>query len=132
MMPRSNSEDSEPILEVAAIGTANADGEFLQHEAVAPQKPHAINVDPQTVIVRDGESMQARSRSDRSASHIDSGLADAVTAEDEVTSATKSRHRQAQMNLYRVLRFVENHPLATVTLVVGALLLMLAGVLALR
>jgi hypothetical protein len=133
MVPRSHSEDSDPVLEVSAIGTANPDGEYVQHEAVAPQKPHPFLIDPLTVVVR--ESTPSAAGTD--ASEADSGqdpseLADATSTEGEITSATKSRFRTNGAAMFRVLAYVETHRLATLSLAIGGLLLLIAGALVLR
>jgi hypothetical protein len=133
MAPRTRSEDSDPVLEVSAFGTANSNGEYLQHDAVAPQKPHAETVDPMTVIIRN-DTVPPNRDDASSAVAVSQGAAlqDAALLIEETTSATKGRLRAKGWGLFRVAAYVEAHPVTTLMFVVGTLLLLLAGLLAVR
>lgn len=125
MVPRTHREDSEPVLTVSAIGTADANGDYLQHEAVAPHKPYATDVDPLTVVIRrDSEPHTGRL--------ADAELADAVSTSEEITSPTKSRLSRPGSGLFRALVFIEAHQMIALTFALGMVLLLLAAVLALR
>jgi hypothetical protein len=131
MAPRTRSEDSDPVLEVSAVGTADSNGEYLQHEAVAPHKPHAAAVDPATVIIRSDTVPPARNGQASTAATSDgAALQDAAMLPEETTSVTKGRLRGKGWGLFRVLAYVEAHRITTLMFVVGALLLLLAGLLA--
>lgn len=120
-------EDSGPELEVNVVGTANPNGEFMQHEAVLPQKPRAEAQDDSTVVIR--PEPPARARDASQASDAD-GLMDAGSG-DEITSVTKG-HRSAGGGLYHLLTVLESHRLAMLSLALGSVLLILAGLLAFR
>jgi hypothetical protein len=133
MAPRTRSEDSDPVLEVSAVGTADSNGEYLQHEAVAPHKPHAATVDPMTVIIRSDTVPPSRNDGGNPAAASDGiALQDAAMLPEETTSITKGRLRAKHSGLFRVLTYVEAHRVTTLMFVVGALLLLLAGLLAAR
>jgi hypothetical protein len=135
MVPRTHSEDSDPVLEVAASGTANSNGEYLQHDAVAPHKPRSAAVDPMTVVVRNesvppvGAVNGARGQT---LADDAKGLADVAATPEETTSITKAGLRAKSWSLFRLLAFVETHRITTLMFVVGGLLLLLAALLATR
>jgi len=148
-VPRKQGEDSDPVLEVSASGTADSNGEYLQHDAVAPHKPHLAEVAPMTVIVR-RDSLRhalgalvgavtdaattdtAMNTKGTEAVKVAATLADAATAPDEITSVTKAGLRANGWNLFRVLSFVETQRITTLMFVVGGLLLLAAALLATR
>lgn len=117
-------EDSGPELEVNAIGTANPNGDFMQHEAVVPHKPHAAVLDPSTIVVRSEPPRPQALAS--GAEH----LMDAAGVE-EITSVTQGHLRARRWGLYRMLTLVENHRLAALSFALGSVLLLLAALLAL-
>lgn len=123
-MPRMQHEDSGPELEVKAVGTANPNGDFMQHEAVVPHKPRAAALDPSTIVVR--------SEPPRTQGLVSDGeiLMDAAGI-DEITSVTQGDLRARRWGLYRVLTLVENHRVAALSFALGSVLLMLAALLAL-
>jgi len=125
--------DSEPDLVVNVIGTATSDGQFTQHEAVIPQKARAALVDPATVVVRSEAPSAEESVGERNnGASGGTGLLDATSSGDEITSITKARLRAQGWGLYRVLWAVENHRLAALSFALGSVLLLLAALMALR
>jgi hypothetical protein len=131
MVPRLDSDD--PILEVSASGTANLDGEYLQHDAVLPHKSHAVALDPATVVVR--RDSTAPSSSNNTESEGEAGgdtLQDVATIPEETTEVTKSKMRAKGWALYRTLAYVEEHRLTTLAFALGGLFLLVAGLIAVR
>lgn len=123
MVSRTHSEDSDPVLEVSAIGTADSNGDYIQHEAVLPHKAHSATADAMTVVIQP-ESQPPTENTAGVALH------DAVSNSDEITSVTKSRLRKSGSGLFRALVFLEGHRLTALTFAVGVVLLLLSAVLA--
>lgn len=135
MAPSTRSEESDPVLEVSASGTANADGAYLQHDAVSPHKARSAEVDPKTVVIRH-ESLPPVGQE---AGACRSGLPDEPCAgvdippmPEETTAITRAGLRGKSRSLFRLLAFVENHRITTLMFVVGAMLLLVAALLATR
>ena len=129
MVPRKHSEDSDPVLEVSAIGTADANGEYLQHDAVAPHKPHSAGVELVTVVVS-SEPAHATVGEPRVQTPIDPALV--YPADEEVTSVTKGKLRAKGWGWFRFVAFVERHRNATFMLAIGGLMILLAVLLSIR
>ncbi len=140
MVPRTHSEDSDPVLEVSAVGTADSNGEYLQHDAVLPHKPRSAAVDPTTVVIRHESIPALEGETDDGLAHGVGGLAetgerastDSALMVEEVTSITNAKLRAKSWGLYRLLAFVETHRATTLMLVIGGLLLVLSALLAAR
>lgn len=129
MVPRKHSEDSDPVLEVSAIGTANANGEYVQHDAVAPHKPHSAGVDLVTVVVS-SEPVGAAIGESRVQASIDQTLT--YPADEEVTSVTKGKVRAKGWGWFRFVAFIEQHRSATFMLAIGGMMILFAALLSIR
>ncbi|HEY5960240.1 MAG TPA: hypothetical protein VIV60_26990 [Polyangiaceae bacterium] len=138
MVPRSPREDSEPVLEVSVVGTATSDGEYLQHEALSPQKPHSAVADGVTVVIRNDSTPPKPSAS--SPPSVDNGQAIvgahgrhiSPADNEEITATTRARLRSNGRVWFRAMLFLEAHRLSALTLAVGTLLLLSAAVIASR
>jgi hypothetical protein len=133
MVPRQSSEGSEPLIKVSAIGMANANGDYLQHDAVAPNKAHASVTDAITVIVRHESAPPGSSGSGGASDNaVSTALGYSARAPEVVTAITKAHVSANGIRLLRAVIFIEEHRVATLALVVGSLLFLIAGLLALR
>jgi hypothetical protein len=125
MVPRSHRDDSDPVLEVSAVGTATSDGEYVQHEALAPHKPHSAAPDGLTVVIRrDSTPPKSRGAAD--------GQLLSPTDSEEITATTRANLRSTGRVWFHALAFLEAHRLSALTLAVGTLLLLSAAVIATR
>lgn len=138
-MPRTHSEDSDPVLEVSAVGTADSNGEYLQHDAVSPHKPRSAAVDPETVVIRhqsmpvlEGVSDGLAQGAGATAEDGERSSVDFASMVEEVTSITNAKLRAKSWGLFRLFAFVESHRATTLMFVIGGLLLVLSALLAAR
>jgi hypothetical protein len=139
MVPRMHSEDSDPVLEVSAIGMADSDGEYLQHDAVSPHKARSAAVDPETIVIRHEPVPPVVGVLDGlapglggAAGDAERSLADATSMVEETTSITEAKLRANGWGLFRLQAFVETHRATTLMFVIGGLLLLLSAMLAAR
>lgn len=133
MAPSTRSEESDPVLEVSASGTADANGEYLQHDAVAPHRARSAVVDPETVVIRH-ESLAPVGAVTGDCGSVPTdertANADMTPMTEETTAITRAGLRGKSRSLFRLLAFVENHRITTLMFVVGAMLLLVAALLA--
>lgn len=134
LLPR---DDSQPELQVNVIGTANPNGEYMQHDAVVPNKAYSAVLDQSTVVVQPEPPPPPPSSSQehdatRTPEEDASGLLDAASSGDEITAVTKSLLRARGWGIYRALTAIERHRAAALCFAFGSVLLILAAMLAIR
>lgn len=138
LLPR---DDSQPELQVNVIGTANPNGEYMQHEAVVPNKAYSAVLDQSTVVVQSEPpppppppppSSSQEQDTMRTPEEDASGLLDAASSGDEITAVTKSLLRARGWGIYRTLTAIEKHRAAALCFAFGSVLLLLAAMLAIR
>lgn len=129
LLPR---DDSQPDLQVNVIGTANPNGEYMQHDAVVPNKPRAAVLDQSTVVVQaEALSASPEEQGPPSADEDSNELLDAASSVEEITAVTNANLRARGWGIYRTLTAIEKHRAAALCFAFGSVLLVLAALLAL-